>query len=211
MPLNAKGFLVALALAAPLLIAVGAGAQTQPPVKSLLERREDRVVVQKWDLSCGAAALTTLLRYQHGDRITERDVALKLIQRQEYVENPQLVQIREGFSLLDLKRFVDGRGYEGIGYGKMDLGDLIKNAPILVPINTSGYNHFVVFRGVAGNRVLLADPAFGNVTMTVDKFERAWIEYGPEIGRVGFVVRRKDGQVPPNQLAPRLSDFVNFR
>jgi predicted double-glycine peptidase len=211
MSLSAKGFLVALAIAAPLLVAVGAAAQTQPPVKSLLERREDRVVVQKWDLSCGAAALTTLLRYQHGDMITEREVALRLIQRQEYVENPQLVQIREGFSLLDLKRFVDGRGYEGIGYGKMDLGDLIKNAPILVPINSAGYNHFVVFRGVAGNRVLLADPAFGNVTMTVDKFERVWIEYGPEIGRVGFVVRRKDGQVPPNQLAPSLTDFVNFR
>jgi predicted double-glycine peptidase len=211
MSLSAKGFLVALAIAAPLLVAVGAAAQTQPPVKSLLERREDRVVVQKWDLSCGAAALTSLLRYQHGDMITEREVALRLIQRQEYVENPQLVQIREGFSLLDLKRFVDGRGYEGIGYGKMDLGDLIKNAPILVPINSAGYNHFVVFRGVAGNRVLLADPAFGNVTMTVDKFERVWIEYGPEIGRVGFVVRRKDGQVPPNQLAPSLTDFVNFR
>lgn len=211
MPLNAKDFFVGLAVAVPLLVPASASAQTQAPVKSLLEKREERVVVQKWDLSCGAAALTTLLRYQHGDMVTEREVALKLIQRQEYVENPQLVQVREGFSLLDLKRFVDGRGYEGIGYGKMDLEDLVKNAPILVPINTAGYNHFVVFRGVAGNRVLVADPAFGNITMTTEKFERFWIDYGPEIGQVGFVVRRKDGQVPPNQLAPRLSEFVSFR
>ncbi len=211
MPLNAKGFFLILLLAMPFLVAQQARAQQSPPVRSLVEQREEHVVIQKWDLSCGAAALTTLLRYQHGDNVSERDVALKLIQRKEYVENPQLVQIREGFSLLDLKRYVDGRGYEGIGYGKMDLDNLIKNAPILVPVNTAGYNHFVVFRGVIGNRVLVADPAFGNVTMTIDTFERIWIDYGAEIGRVGFIVKRKDGLTPPNQLAPRLSEFVNFR
>lgn len=211
MLLNRKGFLLALVVAAILAAAHEATAQQSPPVRSLLERREEKVVTQKWDLSCGAAALTTLLKYQHGDAVTEREVALKLIQRKEYVENPQLVQIREGFSLLDLKRYVDGRGYEGIGYGKMDLANLIKNAPILVPVNTAGYNHFVVFRGVVGNRVALADPAFGTVTMTIEKFEQIWIDYGGEIGRVGFVVNRKDGQVLPNRLAPHESEFVSFR
>ena len=51
------------------------------PVKSLLEMRRDRVVVQKWDLSCGAAALATLLNYQHGDPVPEREIAKVLIQR----------------------------------------------------------------------------------------------------------------------------------
>ena len=31
-------------------------------------------------------------------------------------------------------------------------------APIMVPVDLSGYPHFVVFRGALGNRVLLADP-----------------------------------------------------
>ena len=49
------------------------------PVKSLLEMRQNRVVVQKWDLSCGAAALATILNYQHGDPVPERQIARALI------------------------------------------------------------------------------------------------------------------------------------
>lgn len=180
------------------------------PVKSLLEMRHDNVVVQQWDLSCGAAGLTTLLNYQHDDPITEREVAIGLMNRSEYIENPMIVRIREGFSLLDLKRFVDARGYKGIGYGKLSLKDLVDKAPIMVPINTLGYNHFVIFRGMYGNRVLLADPAWGNRTMLITTFEDSWIEF-PKLGKVGFVVNRHDGTVPPNRLAPKLDEFVMLR
>jgi len=181
------------------------------PVTSLLEMRQRDVVVQEWDLSCGAAALATILNYQYGDHVTEKQVALGLMKRAAYVENPNLIRIREGFSLLDLKRFVDGRGYDGIGLGKLDLMDLIERAPIMVPIRTNGYNHFVIFRGVAGNRVLLADPAWGNRTMLKSDFERVWINY-PKIGHVGFVVAKADGELSdPKALAPRAADFVSFR
>lgn len=167
-------------------------------------------MIQKWDLSCGAAALATLLNYQHGDLVPEREIARTLIQRQEYVVNPSLVH-GQGFSLLDLKRYVDKqRGYEGIGYGRLKLQDLIERAPIVVPVNLHGYNHFVVFRGRRGDRVLMADPAWGNRTMRVERFEEAWIDF-PEIGRVGFVVARRDGSMSPNRLAPRASDFVMLR
>lgn len=176
-------------------------------VMSLLEMRQKNVVVQKWDLSCGAAALTTLLNFQYDDPITEREVAIGLMNRAEYIKNPHIVRIREGFSLLDLKRFVDGRGYQGIGYGKLSLEQLLEKAPIVVPIDTKGYNHFVIFRGMHGNRVLLADPAWGNRTMLVKTFQDSWIEF-PEIGKVGFVVARGDGTFPQNRLAPNLNEFV---
>ena len=87
-------------------------AQAQRPVTSLLEMRQDRVVVQEWDISCGAAALATILNYQHGDPISEREIARGLIAREEYLADPDLVRARHGFSLLDLKRFVDRRGYK---------------------------------------------------------------------------------------------------
>jgi predicted double-glycine peptidase len=191
-----------------LVLSSPAGAQG--PVTSLLEMRHDRVVVQEWDISCGAAALATVLNYQHGDPVSEREVARGLIERQEYLENPDLLRARQGFSLLDLKRFVDQRGYEGIGYGNLEFQDLPDLAPIIVPVELNGYPHFVVFRGMRGNRVLLADPAFGNRTMLAAKFQSAWLEY-PEFGKVGFVVASRDGQIPPNQLAPRPRDFVSLR
>ena len=140
-------------------------------VRSLLEIRRENIVMQEWDLSCGAAALTTLLRYQHGEQLTEKEVALGLIKRDIYLKNPELVKLRQGFSLLDLKRYVDARGYAGLGFGHMTVDDLVRRSPILVPINVFGYNHFVIFRGQLANRVLLADPAWGNRTMTVSEFE----------------------------------------
>ena len=179
-------------------------------VKSLFEMRRENVVVQQWDLSCGAAALTTLLNYQHGDMVSEKQVAMALMGREEYIKNPMIVNIRQGFSLLDLKRYVDRRGYQGSGYGKLTLNDLVKKAPILVPINTFGYNHFVIFRGIRGNRVLLADPAWGNRTMLVTEFEKMWIDF-PDIRKVGFVVQRTDGIDPPNFLQPRANEFVMLR
>lgn len=180
-------------------------------VKSLLEIRRENVVMQEWDLSCGAATLATILKYQYGDPASEKDIAKALIIRTEYIENPELVKIRQGFSLLDLKRYVDNHGYRGIGYGKLTFADLVKKAPLMVPVNFLGYNHFVIFRGVMEDRVLLADPGWGNRTMLRDDFENAWLDYGEAIGKVGFVVERRDGTVPSNQLSPKASDFVMLR
>jgi predicted double-glycine peptidase len=225
------------------------------PVRSVLELRRERVMIQNWDLSCGAAALGTLLRYQFGEPVTEKEIARVLMSRSEYVGHPELVQLREGFSLLDLKRFVQtyrakriiaklprkkkpirtqlaslrpiglriashsakssGSAsarvvslYKGEGLGQLELSDLIERAPLLVPIDALGYNHFVVFRGVMGNRVLVADPAWGNRTMTIDKFQRMWLDYGEPMGHVGFAVERADGRKIPNRLQPKPSDFV---
>ncbi len=90
-------------------------------MESLAELRQHRVVMQEFDISCAAAALCTILNYQHGERLTEREIALSLIDREEYIEQPELIRLRQGFSLLDLKRYVDGRGYEGVRARPADL------------------------------------------------------------------------------------------
>jgi predicted double-glycine peptidase len=194
-------------LAATLLAVPG---QAREPVRSLLEMRRDNVVIQEWDLSCGAAALTTVLNQQFGDPVGEKEIARALISRKEYIDNPRMVQVRQGFSLLDLKRVAESRGYVGTGYGKMTLDDLVERAPVLVPIVANGYNHFVIFRGRMADRVLVADPAFGNYTMRIKKFENAWIDY-PSFGKVGFVVSAPGGGTPMNGLAPSPEDFVALR
>ena len=66
-------------------------------------------------------AIATSLNYGYGDRVSERDIAKALVKRDEYLENPELIQVQQGFSLLDLNRYVEGRGYHAVGYGKMTL------------------------------------------------------------------------------------------
>lgn len=186
-------------------------AQEKPYVKSLLEIRQENVVMQKWDLSCGAATLTTLLKYQHGIDTDEKTVAKGLINREEYIKDPELLKINEGFSLLDLSRYTKKIGLQGKGYGGLKLKDLLTLAPILIPVNLSGYNHFVIFRGKMNDRVLLADPAWGNRTLFVDDFNKAWIDF-PEFGHVGFTVSNPDensaNHFKHNQLAVTAADFM---
>jgi len=205
----ARNALLPLMLAGSLL--PSAAFAQHAPVRSLLEMRHQNVVIQKWDLSCGAAALTTLLNYQYGLNLTEKEVAVMLMHRPEYINHPELIQIREGFSLLDLKRYTDAIGFKGVGLGKMELKDLLKKAPALVPIRVNGYNHFVVFRGMRGNRVLLADPAWGNRTVLTRDFLDSWIDY-PKLGKVAFLVERRDGTTPDTSaLTPHGNDYVMLR
>jgi predicted double-glycine peptidase len=211
---SSDGFVVVPSTASgvvDLAVAAFQGTVTQArPIRSLLEMRHQDVIIQSWDLSCGAAALATLLKYEWGMPVAEKEVANGLMARREYIENPKLVQIREGFSLLDLKHYVEARGFKGDGLGQLDFSDLVENAPIMVPVNALGYNHFVIFRGVMRDRVLLADPAWGNRTMTADKFQHMWLDYGKEMGHVGFIVKRADGSAPISRLGPKSTDFVTF-
>jgi uncharacterized protein len=178
-------------------------------VKSLLEQRTDRVMLQKWDLSCGAAALGTLLRFGRGLEVTEREIAISMMNRTEYVANPNIIRAREGFSLLDMRRYVASRGLVGVGLGAMTFEDLLARAPAIVPVRRHGYNHFVVFRGMLGNRVLLADPSFGARTVTRAQFEDLWRPSGA-MGRVAFVVEGATAAASFGGLAPRDEEFLTF-
>lgn len=196
-----------LCLIAIVFLSIGMHVQAAEPVRSLLELRQRHVVMQQWELSCGAAALATILRYQHGVPVTERSVALGLIDREAYLSNPDIVRFRQGFSLLDMKRFVNGLGYEGIGLGQLTLADLFSRAPIIVPVNLQGFPHFVIFRGATQKTVLIADPAFGNVTMSTHKFLKGWINNN-DIGHVGFIVTKAGSPAPAGKLSVHILDFV---
>jgi predicted double-glycine peptidase len=167
-------------------------------VRSFLEIRQQNVVMQQWDLSCGAAALATILTYQHNDPVPERTIAGTMLHK----TSAKRVQEQLGFSLLDLKRFAERRGYEAMGYAQLTVQDLVEFGPTIVPLTLNGYSHFVVFRGVEGDRILFADPAFGNRSMPIAAFEDVWG------GRIGFVVKKRDGRATVNRLAAEAGDFV---
>lgn len=141
-------------------------------VVSLQEIRQNQVVRQNWDFTCGAAALATILRYQHGLEVEEREIVETLVPVSGRSLNTIL---RDGFSLLDLKRYAVARGLDAKGYAELTLEDLKEfNMPAIVPVFLFGFNHFVIFRDVKGDRVFVADPAVGNAVIRRDKFLDAW-------------------------------------
>ncbi len=141
-------------------------------VVSLQEIRQNQVVRQNWDFTCGAAALATILRYQHGLEVEEREIVETLVPVSGRSLNAIL---RDGFSLLDLKRYAVARGLDAKGYAELTLEDLQEfNMPAIVPVFLFGFNHFVIFRDVKGDRVFVADPAVGNAVIRRDKFLDAW-------------------------------------
>lgn len=168
-------------------------------VRTFLEIRQEHVVLQQWDISCGAASLATLLTYQHGDPIPESEIALAMLK----ATDTELVKQRLGFSLLDLKRFLEDRGYAGDGYGDVGLADLVDMAPAIVPIRLQPtYDHFVVFRGLVDGRAVMADSAFGNRTMPISRFLEVWQK------QIAFVVRRLDEPPQANLLAMSDADLL---
>jgi predicted double-glycine peptidase len=188
-----------VALAVALLTPGGTAlASDAKAVRSLLEMRDAQVVRQHWDLSCGAAAIATVLTYQLGRPISEREAALGMLRQGD----AQLIRARLGFSLLDLKRLAVGYGLQAVGYGGLSLDDLVGLAPVIAPIRVYGFGHFVVVRGRRGDRLLVADPAFGNRTMTLQEFGRAWTS------GVGFVIVRPDEPKPPNRMGAPADLFL---
>ena len=147
-------------------------------VTSLLELRQANVVMQKWDISCGAAALATVFTYSLAHPVSEETIARAMLRQQK----PERVRQRGGFSLLDLKRFAEERGYRARAYRGLTVDHLRKLKSPIVPIQTHGYSHFVVVRSIGVDRIEVADPAFGNRRLPVAKFERAWL------GGMGFIV-----------------------
>lgn len=181
-----------------------AGSNFSIATNSLKAIRFQSTLRQQYDFSCGSAAVATLLTYQYGLRVTEQEAF------NEMFANGDQQKIRiEGFSLLDIKRFLAARALEADGF-EVGLDTLAETrVPAIALVQDNGYNHFVVVKGVRGDRVLIGDPSFGVRSISRTKFEAMWTN------RVLFVVhnrqelaafnRNEDWRLAP---APPLADAV---
>ncbi len=146
------------------------------PVKSmktvLAEIRFRTTVRQKFDFSCGSAAVATLLTHHYQRPVTEEDV-LKVM----YVKGDKAKIQREGFSLLDMKQYLESIGFLADGF-EATVDQIVKfGAPGIVLVQDNGYKHFVVMKGVQNGKVLLGDPALGSRVMTREAFEKIWVSH----------------------------------
>ena len=177
-------------------IGVGSGFRIEAPLRSMKDLRDQNLVKQRLDFSCGAAALATILRYGFGDEVTERDILKELFDLLS--EDEEGLRRKEGFSLLDLQHVAQARGYKAQGFRLAPQYLAKLGGPVIVFIEPRGYKHFAVLRGVRGDRVYLADPSRGNVRMPAYRFLDSWL--GENGKGVIFVVEPKDG-LPEGEFA----------
>lgn len=163
------------------------GAAIAPRVTDLRSRRFHRIIRQQFDFSCGSAALATLLTYHYGTPVNEEEILKEMIAQGDEA------RIRNaGFSLLDMRNFLARRGLRAEGF-RLPLDKLAEaGVPAIALVDTNGYRHFVLLRGISADRILLADPALGTRSMPRVRFEESWngvlfvILDRPEIGRANF-------------------------
>jgi hypothetical protein len=143
------------------------------PVTSYVALRFRQIVKQGYDVSCGAAALATLLTYYYGVKTGEKDVIDGIFAKSTDDEKQKINAY--GFSMLELKHFGEQLGFSAGGFRINDVNKLAKlKIPALTLITIRGYAHFVVLKGVDRGQVYIADPAFGNRSRPIDRFAEEW-------------------------------------
>jgi predicted double-glycine peptidase len=139
------------------------------PVKSKAEQRWNTVIRQQYDFSCGSAAVATLLTYHYNMPVREDEVF-----RDMFTLGDQEKIKKNGFSLLDMKTYLDSRGLQADGF-RFKLDSFAKiQVPGITLVNTNGYRHFVVVKGISADEVLIGDPAAGTVILSREQFETLW-------------------------------------
>jgi uncharacterized protein len=147
----------------------GGGGTFAVPVRSLRDIPFRTVVRQQFDYSCGSAALATLLHYHYGAPSTEG----KIFKAMYEVGDQAKIQ-KVGFSLLDMKKYLDSQGYRADGF-RMTLAQLeAAQVPAITVVQNGSYKHFVVIKGVRSGKVLVGDPALGLRTYDAPEFEKMW-------------------------------------
>ena len=136
------------------------------PMRSWDEMRNEGVVRQDLDTSCGAASLATILNYFYGIRVSELDL----------IDVLSANGSKGAASFAELAQAAEDYGMKGIGYalGFERLKELRIPAIVYIKYQQTE-NHFSVLRGINENGVVwLGDPAWGNRRFTRNQFLSMW-------------------------------------
>ena len=112
-----------------------------------------------------------------------------------YLGGDQAKIRKEGFSLLDMQRYLAAIGLRADGF-QLPLQKLIDaQLPAIVLVADKGYHHFVVVKGIEHARILVGDPSSGARAMSRAAFEQIWAS------KLLFVIYGFKGAAAFNQAA----------
>jgi predicted double-glycine peptidase len=134
----------------------------QLPIRSWKSLRDDGIVKQRYDYSCGAASMATILNAVYGRNFSEMDL-LKAIDKGTG---------RASFH--DMAHSLNELGFRAQGYAA-SWEQLVKlKIPVIVYLKFRTDDHFSVVRGIDGDTVWLADPSLGHRTFSRAQFLSMW-------------------------------------
>jgi uncharacterized protein len=155
-------------------LATGPAAEAQDGVMrrpmNWQERQNRLTVRQRFDFSCGGAALATILTHYFSRPTREEDVILKFRIRYPTKE-AWIDRAREGFSFDDIIFAAEKLGFRGQG-ALVPFEALEKlSGPVIVHLDKKIVEHFAVLRSLKDGRAYLSDPMAGQRTMLDDAFK----------------------------------------
>ena len=180
------------------------------PVRSMEEQKFSGIVRQRFDFSCGSAALATLLHHHYGRLVGEQETFLGM-----WRDGDRVAIRKVGFSLLDMKRYLGSLDLRADGF-KVSLDQIQKTGiPGIALITVNNYRHFVVVKGVNDREVLIGDPSTGLRSMPRDRFQSVWngvffvLNSEQERGRTAFNTGLQWASLPRGPLGARFADPIS--
>lgn len=139
-------------------------------VKSYQELKNQRVIRQTYEESCGASALATLINLIDDKHFSELDLLKTMSQKELYTDM---------VSFADLNEAVKQLNYESKPYQiNKELLDELTNIPLLVKIEEDPrYPHFVVIINHKGDFLQVLDPSHGEYISSKAEFYSVWDRY----------------------------------
>lgn len=172
-------------------------------VQSYQEIKNQRVIRQSYEESCGASSLATLINILDKRNLTELEI-LKTMSESKL--NTDMV------SFTDLKAAVQKLGFKANSYSldREILNQLIK-IPMLVKIeNDPRFPHFVVITNHKGNYLQIFDPNYGEYISSKKEFYSIW-DRDKKGGYALIVAPKKDLKsfnLIPNLTPPRSLNLI---
>lgn len=172
-------------------------------VKSYQELKNEGVIRQNYEQSCGASSIATIVNLIDDQNLSEFDV-LKLISEQELQTDM--------VSFADLETVLSKLGYENKSYkiNKENLDKLV-NIPMIVKIEDDPrFPHFIVLVKHKGDFLEILDPSHGRYISSKREFLRLWDKEGKG-GYALLVKAKKEKKDFRLNLSKNLSfEFMGF-
>ena len=122
-------------------------------------------VIQDGIKECGAACLSSIIKYYGGNVSLERLLELTKT-------------TKEGTNFYNLKEAASEIGLISKGYKLDSLNQLSEiEKPFISQVVINNYHHFVVIYKIKNEKITIMDPAKGMLKISLDEFKNIWTGY----------------------------------